>query len=91
MGTNCAPSLAYLFVYSYDADFIKGLLKKNDELARFLNISLRYIDDVVSQNYSRFDDFVYRIYPIVLEIKDTIDTARSAWCLDLHLHIDSEG
>jgi len=78
MGTNCAPSLAYLFVYSYDADFIKGLFKKNDELARFLNISLRYIDDVVSQNYSRFGDFVFRIYPIVLEIKDTIDTARSA-------------
>jgi hypothetical protein len=54
MGTNCAPSLAYLFVYSYDADFIKGLLKKNDELARSLNINFRYIDDVVSQNYSRF-------------------------------------
>jgi hypothetical protein len=33
MGINCAPSLAYFFVYSYDADFIKGLLKKNDELA----------------------------------------------------------
>ena len=38
-----------------------------------------------------FGDFVYRIYPIVFEIKDTIDTARSAWCLNLHHQIDSEG
>ena len=36
-------------------------------------------------------DFVYRIYPIELEIKDTTDTDRSAAYLDLHLEIDSEG
>ena len=29
MGTNCAPLLADLFLYSYEADFIQGLLKKN--------------------------------------------------------------
>jgi hypothetical protein len=35
MGTNCAPLLADLFIYSYAADFILGLLKKNEEkLAR---------------------------------------------------------
>ena len=89
MGTNCAPSLAYLFIYSYDAEHIQGLLKKNDELARSFNISLLYIGDVFSQNYSRFDDFVYRFYPIVLEIKDTIYKTMSASCLDLHLEIDN--
>jgi hypothetical protein len=40
---------------------------------------------------SRFGDFVDRIYPIELEIKDTTDTDRSASYLDLHLEIDSEG
>ena len=40
---------------------------------------------------SRFGDFVDHIYPIELEIKDTIDTNRSASYLDLHLEIDSEG
>jgi hypothetical protein len=40
---------------------------------------------------SRFCDFVDRIYPIELEIKDTTDTDRSASYLDLHLEIDSEG
>ena len=30
MGTSCAPLLADLFLYSYEADFIQGLLKKNE-------------------------------------------------------------
>ena len=31
MGTNCGPLLANLFHYSYEADFIQGLLKKNEK------------------------------------------------------------
>jgi hypothetical protein len=50
----------------------------------------RYIDDVLSLNNSRFGDFVDRIYPIELKIKDTTDTDRSASYLDLHLESDSE-
>jgi hypothetical protein len=50
-----------------------------------------YIDDVLSLNNSRFGDFVDCIYPIELEIKDTIDTDRSASYLDLHLKVDREG
>ena len=42
-------------------------------LYRWTNVS--YIDDVLSLNNSKFDDFVDRIYPIELEIKDTIDTS----------------
>ena len=88
MGTNCAPLLDDLF---YKADFIPGLLKKNDnKLARSFNFTFRYIDDVLSLNNSRFDDFVDRIYPIELKIKDTTDTDRSASYLDLHIEIDSE-
>ena len=51
----------------------------------------RYIDDVLSLNNSKLCDFVYRIYPTVLEIKDTTNTDRSASYLDLHLNSDSEG
>ena len=94
MGTNCAPLLADLFFYSYEADFIQGLLKKHEKkLARFFNFTFRYIDDVLSLNNFRFGDFVDRIYPIELEIKDTTDTDRSDSYLDLHLEIeiDSEG
>ena len=92
MGTNCAPLLADLFLYSYEVDFIRGLLKKNEKkLARSFNIKFRYIDDVLSLNNSGFGDFVDRIYPIELEIKDTTHTDTSASYLDLHLEIDSEG
>ena len=91
MATNCAPLLADLFLYSYEADFIQGLLKKNEKkLARSFNFTFRYIDDVLSLNNCRFGDFVDRNYTIELEIKDTTDTDRSASYLDLHLEVDSE-
>ena len=61
------------------------------KLARSFNFTFRYIDDVLSLNISRFGDFVDRIYPIDLEIKDTTDTDMSASYLDLHLEMDSEG
>ena len=70
----------------------KGFSRKNEKkLARSFNFTFRYIDDVLSLNNSRLGDFVDRIYPIELEIKDTTDTDRSASYLDLHLEIDSEG
>jgi hypothetical protein len=76
----------------YEADFIQGLLKKNEKkLARSFNFTFRYIDDVLSLNNSRFCDFVDRIYPIELEIKNTTDTDRSTSYLDLHLEIASVG
>ena len=92
MGTNCTPLLADLLLYSYEADFIQWLLKKNEKkLTRSFNFTFRYIDDALSLNNSRFGDFVDRIYPIELEIRDTTDTDRSASYLDLHLEIDSDG
>ena len=75
--------------YSYEADFI---LKKNEKRqARSFNFRFRYLDDVLSLNNSRFDDFVDRIYPIELEIKDSTDTDQLASYIDLLLEIDSEG
>ena len=70
--------------YSYEADFI---LKKNGKnLARSFNFKFRYINAVISLilNLMTFDN----IYPIVLEIKDTVDTARSASYLYLHMEIN---
>ena len=67
------------------------LRKKNKNLAISFNSTFRYIDDVLSLNNSKFGDYVERIYPIELEIKDTTDTVKSASYLDLHLEIDNEG
>jgi hypothetical protein len=47
------------------ADYIKGLFKKNEKkLAWSFNFTFRYIDDVLLLNNSMFGDFVDRIYPI---------------------------
>jgi hypothetical protein len=46
MGTNCAPLLADLFSYSYEADVVQKLLRdKNKKLAVFVNHTYKYIDD----------------------------------------------
>lgn len=92
MGTNCAPLLANLFLYYYEADFMQELLRKKDKkLAISFNSTFRYIDDVLSLNNSKFGDYVDCIYPIELEITDTTDTIKSASYLDLHLEIDNKG
>ena len=68
MGTNCAPLLADLFLYSYEADFIQGLFKKKKKkLARCFNVTFRYIDDVLSLNNSRFGDLL--MASILLSLK----------------------
>ena len=51
MGTVCAPPLADFSLYSYEADFIQGLLKKNQKkLARSFNFTFHYVDDDLSLN-----------------------------------------
>ena len=67
------------------------LRNKDKKLALSFNSTFRYINDVLSLNNSKFGDYVERIYPIELEIKDTTDTVKSASYLDLHLEIDNEG
>ena len=92
MGTNCAPLLVGLFLCYYEADLIRELLRKKDrKLAISFNFMFRYINDVLSSNYTKFGDYVERIYPIELEIKDTTDTVKSASYLDIYLDIDNEG
>ena len=57
MGTSCAPLHADLFLYSYEADFMQRLLKKNE-------------NDVISLNNSRFGDTL--IVSIPLSFKQMI-------------------
>jgi hypothetical protein len=59
MGFSCAPDLAD-FLYSYEADFIQAYLqKKENKLARPLNITIPYDDAVMSLNDCKFCDFFY--------------------------------
>ena len=92
MGTNCAPLLVDLFVYSYESEFLQKLVKdKKIHEVRAFNFTYRYIDDVLSINNSRFAEFLPLIYPPELEVKETTDTASSASFLDLYLEFDDSG
>jgi hypothetical protein len=84
--------LADLFLHAYEADFFQWLLKNKDRtLTQTFNSSFRYIDDVLTLNNSRFCDYLHRIFPNELEIKETTDTQKYASYRDLHLDIDSGG
>ena len=49
MGTNCAPFLADLLLYSCEAGFVQSLLKVGKKhLAQQFSFTYRYINDVLS-------------------------------------------
>ena len=48
-------------------------------------------DDVLSLNNSKFGEYVDRIYPTELVIKNTTETERYASHLDEHIEIDIKG
>ena len=92
MGTNCAPLLADLFLYSYDAEFVQSLLKAGKKTPRttiqfHLQIYIIYIDDVLSLKNIKFAEYLEFIYPGELEIKETTETAASSSYLDCYLYI----
>ena len=73
-GTNTEPLLVDLFLYSYEADFIKSLhQRKEKRLAQCFGFTLRYKDDVLSLNNSNFGDYLTASL-IELEIKNTTET-----------------
>ena len=75
MGTNCAPLLADIFLYSYEAEFIQSLLSAGKKrLASQFNFTYRYIDDVLSINNPDFENYLGQMYPPELEIKDTTES-----------------
>ena len=92
MRTNCAPLLAEIFLYSYEAEFIQSLLSTwREQLAPRFNFTYRYIDDVVSINNPKFENCLGQMYPFELEIKDTTESNTSASYLDLLLSIGRYG
>ena len=92
MGTHCAPLLADIFLYSYEAKFIQSLLSTGrKQLASRLNFTYRYIDYVLSINNQEFENYLGQMYPVELEIKDMTESNTSASYLDLLLSIGRDG
>ena len=89
MGTNCAPSLADLFLYSYENEVLDKRIKEGKrKLARKFSLSYRYIDDLISLSNKRFNEFISGIYPKELTISETTESTSVASYLDLHFTRD---
>ena len=91
MGTNCAPLLDDIFLYSYEAEFISLLSTGKKQLASRFNLTYRYIDDVLSINNPEFEKYLGQMFPAELEIKDITENITSASYLDLLLSIGRDG
>lgn len=89
MGTDCAPYLANLFLYSYEFDFMNKLLKeKKHNVLRKFNKCFRYIDDLLTINNDGFmDKWKHKIYPEELTLTCEDKNDQEVNFLDLHLVI----
>ena len=91
MGTNVAPLLADLFLYSYESEFIQQFQRSGvKKQCNLFNLTFRYIDDVLSINNPKFSEYLDVIYPSELEIKDTSDSPHFVNFLDLCLSINNK-
>ena len=76
MGTNCAPLLADLLLYSYENEFLDKLIKDcKIKLARKFSLSYCYTDDLISFNNKRLQEFICDIYPKELTIFETTESS----------------
>ena len=92
VGTNCAPLLADLFLYSYENEFLDNMIRSGHRrLARSFNLCYRYIDDLIVFNNKKFLDYLKDIYPSQLTVEKANKSNHLADYLDLTFIIDSEG
>ena len=90
MGTNCAPLLADLFLYSYESEFLDNMIRSGHrKLARSFNLCYRCIDDLIVFNNKKFRDYVKEIYPSQLTVEKANTADDLANYLDLTFTIKS--
>ncbi len=61
MGTNCVVYLANFYLFTYEFDFIKCLLKSNTCPVVLHSLSLvhRFVDDLFVPDFPDFENFMY--------------------------------
>ena len=77
MGTNCNPLVADLVLFCFERDFMKNLSSDNQaDIIKALNLTSRYLDDLLNIDNSYFEGMVNQIYPPELQLNkaNTSDT-----------------
>ena len=91
MGTNCAPLVADLFLFCYDRDFMLSLSDNNQaDIIEAFNSTSRYLDDLLSIDYSYFEQMVGQIYSTELQLNKANSSDTEAPFLDLNLSITKD-
>ena len=93
MGMDSAPLLADLFLHSYESEFLQKLMKNKCtfHIAKSFNKTDRYIDDLISADNKRFKEYVPKMYPKELILKQTNQNDKEAEYLDLSVKIKDDG
>ena len=92
MGTNCAPLLADLVLYSYEDEFLDNMIGSGHRrLASSFYLFYRYIDDLIVFNNKKFLDYLREIYQSQLFVEKANKSDHLANYLDLTFIIDSGG
>ena len=90
MGTNRAPLLADLFLYSYENEFPDNMIKSGHrKLAKSFNLCYRYIDDLIVFNNKKLLDYLKEIYPSQLTVEKANKSDHLADYFDVIFIIDS--
>ena len=88
MGTNYAPLVADLFLFSYERDSMFSLSEDNhSDVIEAFNTTSRYLDDLLNIDNNFFDSMVNRIYPSELQLIKAYVSDAEASFLDLHLSL----
>ena len=88
MGTNCAPLIADLFLYTFEKDFIQNLVKeKKYDVLRGFSKTSRYLDDILNIDNPWFDTYKDEIYPKELTLNKANTSDLETPFLDLHIKI----
>ena len=87
MGTDCAPFLVNLYLFSYQYQYIRNLMKQNFQVAKKFNNTVRYIDDLLTINNPYFIRAIIYIYPEELVLKKTTEKPDMISYLDICISI----
>ena len=88
MGTNCAPLVVDLFLFSYERDLMLSLSDNNQtDIIEAFNSTSRYLDDLLNIDNPYFEQILNQIYPTEIQLNSANSSDTQALFLDLNLSI----
>ena len=87
MGGNACPFIADLYLSWCEYEYMAKIMKEDVALAKSLNYNSRYMDDIITINFSGFGQLANKIYDpsLILELS-SVSGRRDAF-LDLYIRI----